>query len=101
MSSALSIYELFMSLMYLVNGAQFSIIKCFLLFSFTPSAAEFGAVIVSHTSIYQSLWSNKLDLNVNLTLNLVWLLALFVVHDALFNSTYFVVLNLLGLFGRF
>ena len=55
MSSALSIYELFMSLMYLVNGAQFSIIKCFLLFSFTPSAAEFGVVIVSHTSIYQSL----------------------------------------------
>ena len=55
MSLALSTCLLFISLMQLVNGVQFLIIKFFLLFGFAPSAAVFGTVIVALTSIYASL----------------------------------------------
>ena len=52
MSLALSICVLFISLVQLVNGAQFLIIIIFLLFGFTPSDAVFGGVIVALTSIH-------------------------------------------------
>ena len=54
MSLALSIRVLFISLMQLVNGAQFIITIFFLLFGFA-AAAVFGTVIVPFTSIYASL----------------------------------------------
>ena len=52
---ASSICVLFVSLMQLVNGAQFLIIIFFLLFAAAVAAAVFGIVIVVLTSIYASL----------------------------------------------
>ena len=49
-SLALSICVLFIFLMQLVNGAQFSIIIFFHLLE--SAAAFFGAVILAHTSTY-------------------------------------------------
>ena len=55
MSLALSMCVLFISLMQLLNGAQFLIILFFLLFAAASCAAVFGTVIISLTSIYASL----------------------------------------------
>ena len=55
MSLALSICVLFISLMQLVNGAQFLIIIFFILFAAAAATAVFGTVIVVLTSIYVSL----------------------------------------------
>ena len=55
MSLTLTIYALFISLVQLVNGAQFLIIIFFILFAAAPAAAVFGTVIVALTSIYASL----------------------------------------------
>ena len=55
MSLTLTIYVLFISLVQLVNGAQFLIIIFFILFAAAPAAAVFGTVIVALTSIYASL----------------------------------------------
>ena len=54
---ALSIFVLVISLMQLVNGAQFLITMFFLLFAAAPTTAVFGTVIVGLTiiSIYASL----------------------------------------------
>ena len=54
MSLALSITVLIISLMQLVNGAQFLIIVFFLLFG-SAAAAVFGTFIVAFTSLYASL----------------------------------------------
>ena len=51
-SLALSICVLFISLMQLVNGAQFFIVIFIILFT---TVAVFGTVIVALTSIYTSL----------------------------------------------
>ena len=55
MSLALSTCVLFISLMQLVNGAQFLIILFFLLLAAAPATTVFGTVIVQLTSIYASL----------------------------------------------
>ena len=58
MSLALSIHVLFISLMHLVNGAQFLIIIFCLLFSAAAAAAAatvFATVIVALKSIHASL----------------------------------------------
>ena len=55
MSLTLTIYALFISLVQLVNGAQFLIIIFFILFAAAPAAAVFGTVIVALTNIYASL----------------------------------------------
>ena len=54
MSLGLSICVLFISLMQLVNGAQFLIIIFFLLFGST-TAAVFETVIIALACIYASL----------------------------------------------
>ena len=53
MSLALSICVLFISLMQLVNGAQFLNTNCILLFP--PPAGDAATVLVPLTSIYKSL----------------------------------------------
>ena len=59
---------LFISLIQLVNRAQFLNTTCILLFH--PPAANAVTVIVPLTSIYESLQSYKLDLNIDV-LNLI------------------------------
>ena len=62
-SLALCICILFISLMELVNKAQFLVIIFFLSFAAAPAAAVFRTVIVVLTSIYESLEVHILDLN--------------------------------------
>ena len=82
MSLALSICELFISLMQLANGVQFFIIIFFLLFSASAVATTvFRTVKVAFTSIYASLELHKIGLNIEV-LNLIWLLTLYVPHDS-------------------
>ena len=65
MSLALSNCVLFIYLMLLVNVAQFSNITFLLaLFAAAEATAVFGTVIVPLTSIYASLSSHKVDLNI-------------------------------------
>ena len=54
-SLALSICVLFISLMQLVNGAQFLIIVFFLFYAPAQASTVFGTVIVALTSVYASL----------------------------------------------
>ena len=61
--------------MQLVNGEQFLFIMYFLLFAAGLAATLFGTIAVALTSIYASLKSDKVDLNIDV-LNLIWLLTL-------------------------
>ena len=51
MSLALYICVLFISLMQFVNGVQFLIIICFILFTAASGTAVFGTVTVALTSV--------------------------------------------------
>ena len=51
MPSAISVCVLFISLMQLVNGAQFFIIIIFLLFAAAPAPAVYGTIIL-HSEVY-------------------------------------------------
>ena len=65
MSLVLSICELFISLMQLVNGAQFLNTTCLLLlFASSPVATLFTTDIVPLTSIYDPLNSHNFYFNV-------------------------------------
>ena len=64
---ALSIYVLFISLMQLVNGAQFLIIIFFILFADAPAAAVFGTVIDTLTGIYDHKHTHYNHINLTLT----------------------------------
>ena len=65
MSLVLSTYVLLISLMQLVNGAQFlNITFLLVLFAVAPSEAVLLTVIVPLTRIYASLSSHKLDFNI-------------------------------------
>ena len=62
MCSALSIWALFILLMQLVNGAQFSNITfLFILFAAAPAPALLLTVIFPLTSIYASLDCNHIN----------------------------------------
>ena len=77
-----------------VNGAQFLNTNFLLaLFGLSPACAAID--IVPLTSIYVSLESHKLDLNIE-DLNLIYLLVLYVPRESSFISTQFFVLNLVG-----
>ena len=65
MSLALSVCVLFISLMQLVNEAQFLIIISFIMFAAAPAAALFGTVIVALTSTYMHHY-NHIKLNLAL-----------------------------------
>ena len=69
-SLGLSICVLFISLMELVNKAQFLAVIFFLLFAATPAAVVLRTVIVVLKSIYESLEVHILDLNIEV-LNLI------------------------------
>ena len=71
MSLALSIGVLLISLIQLVNGAQFlNITFLLILFAATPAAAVLVTLIVPLTRIDASLQSHKLDFN-TVVLNLI------------------------------
>ena len=71
MSSVLSACALLISLMQLVNGAQFlNITFLLVLFASASEATVLLTVIVSLTRIYASLYSHKLDFNI-IVLNLI------------------------------
>ena len=75
-SWASSTCVLFISIIQLVNGAQFlKITFLFLLFSDVSCFDVSGTVIVPLTVIYASLYSRKFDLIIEV-LNLIWLLTL-------------------------
>ena len=71
----LSICVLFISLMELVNKAQFLVIILFVLFASAPTDAVFRTVIVVLASIYESLDVHIPNINIEV-LNLIWLLTL-------------------------
>ena len=100
-----SICVLFISLMQLVNGAQFlnttSIplpVYLYYHYLYNMPATNAATVIVPLTSIYATLQSNKLDLNMEY-LNLIWLFALYVPRFPSFISNQIFVLNLAAWFS--
>ena len=64
---ALSIYVLFISLMQLVNGAQFLIITFFILFAAASAAAVFGTVIYTLTGIFDHKYTHYNHIHLTLT----------------------------------
>ena len=105
--SAFSTCALFISIMQLVNGAQFlNIISLLILFTGAAWAAFFETDLVPLTRMCASLWSHKFDLIIyvfNLLLLLLFLLLfsllLYDNRDSSFISTKLLVLNLDGWFS--
>ena len=96
MYSASSIYVLFILLMQLVNGAQFlNITFLMVLLAAAPSAAVLLTVIFPLTSIYATLPSHQLYLNI-VVLNLICLSEEYAPLTLSSISTQFLVLNLDG-----
>ena len=93
---ALSICVLFILLMQLVNGAQF--LNTTYISLFPLPFANASTVIVPLTRIHTSLYSHKLDLNIEV-LNLYWLPVLNLPRELSAVSTQSFVLNLVGWFG--
>ena len=94
-SFTLSIRLLLILLVQSVNGVQFfNITFLFVLFTSAVVVKVLTTVIVPSTSMYASLQSQKLELNIAVS-NLIWLLVFWVPHDS-FISNQFFVLNLDG-----
>ena len=90
---ALLTHRTLVSLMQVINGVQFlNITFLFLLFG-DAAVPVFATVLVPLTCMYASLQSHNFDLIIEVLLNLIWLLTLYVSRYSSFISTQFFVLN--------